>query len=864
MVAGKLDELDKLRETLKASGYKCARVNVPYAYHTEAMAPILDELTTIASEVKLSAPALPIISNARGAVVRPGDSSIFTAQYFAHHCGEPVKFEQGIHDLRTGHDFDCPCTYIEIGPHPTTLSMLRYSSHLGQADAYLPSLKKNSGDWSTLDRSLAELYCSSSAVNWRKVFADCAPGARLIDLPAYPFAKTHFYVPYTEKSAGRNVETPPTPLSTRFKLLGACLSLPPPESSEPALFETPIDHLSDLIEGHKVAEFGLCPASVYIEMAMAATQLLLEHFGYSPADQPISVSGMAFPSPLVYAKDIPKIIRISVSLTGAESRRAGTFGVSSFVAGSTEMQSHCSGTVSVSAASSTKEKLSFSSTMVDRRRHAVLAGDGSKRAETFRTRMLYDVIFSRIVSYSPMYHAIKSISLDSNGVDAFAVMQLPTDTVSGGFMVNPVFTDALLHAAGFVLNCSVGKNEAFICSQVDKIKILPELIKTEAQYGVYCNIGFLSETLAIADAYAFELGRPEVTIVAHIKRMRFRKLRLSTFKSVLSLAASQPEQPHRPQPAIRDLQTPSRSNPTRQSSHSKARPAPLPQLEVRPDVKRVKNVMATVLGMQPQDLSEDDDLERLGLDSLTSIEARHALCSAFSITLPENLFNTCKTMRQVCSAVYFSLQPTELPPTPVTARSDTSLYDREILKVPDTLQTSYTEQLRTILASVLGIAVQDLGVDQDLERLGLDSLMSIEAQHAISTTLDIKLPDNLFASCKTIRDLGSSIDASQYGPGSAFGFATKTTSFGTEINPVRLQFDESSDAPPLFLIHDGSGIAKCYGRLSSVGRTVWGIHNPKFPTGEKWEGGLVAMAEHYAALIRSKLSTGQGCIVGGT
>ena len=67
----------------------------------------------------------------------------------------------------------------------------------------------------------------------------------------------------------------------------------------------------------------------------------------------------------------------------------------------------------------------------------------------------------------------------------------------------------------------------------------------------------------------------------------------------------------------------------------------------------------------------------------------------------------------------------------------------------------------------------------------------------------------------------------------------------------------------MFLIHDGSGIAHCYGRIAPLGRAVWGVHNPKFSTGESWSGGLFEMAAHYAGLIKRELEPGQGCVVGG-
>ncbi|KAI0685572.1 beta-ketoacyl synthase [Cytidiella melzeri] len=862
VMAGKLGQLGDLQATLKASHRKCTRVKVPYAYHTSAMTPVLDSLTVLANEVALRPPSIPIISNVHGTVVCPGDASVFTAEYFARHCGEPVRFEQGIRNLRGLPDFDGACTWLEMGPHPTTLPMLRAGT-ISTGATFLASLRKNTDDWQTLSETLSAIYTLPNTLQWRAVFADIVPDARLVDLPPYPFSKTRFWVPYEEEASAPVPEVRPSPLTTRFTLLGSCMSLPALGSSDTAVFETPISKLSHLIEGHTVSGYGLCPASVYIEMACAASELVLDHLGQKVSESVVTTSEINFSNPLVYAQAVPRIVRTSVSLTGSGQKLSGTFTISSYVSDPNVLQAHCSGSVQVSDPSSIRTKLESSSTTVDRRRRAVEANGFTKHVECFHTRMIYEVIFSRIVAYSSSYHTIQKIDIDPNGVDAFAVMRLPRDTFAGSFTVHPVFTDTLLHAAGFVINCNVKQNEAFICSQVDKVKILPSLLKPEAQYGVYCNIGFMSDTLAIADAYAFELGKADVVIVAHVKRMRFRKLRLSGFTALL-LAAASPSSAASPtvihHPSHVSSREPATSCAAEAVPSSKPRLGSLVALDTRSELGRIKDVMASVLGLQSQQLSEDEDLERLGLDSLTSIEAHHTLCAVLKVNLPEDLFATCRSVRDIKSAMTFASTTAGLPPTPVTAHSETALADaasdRFVVAEANDLHDPL-RQVVDIMASVLGIAVDELSVSEDLERLGMDSLMSIEAHHAICAALKVTLPDDLFMSCKTIQEVQRAIEASR-----PVLTPAKPMSFGTEVNPVRFQTG-AADAAPLFLIHDGSGIAHCYGRLSPLGRSVWGIHNPKFSTGEGWAGGLLEMAVHYAGLILDKLVRGQRCVVGG-
>ncbi|EKM53814.1 uncharacterized protein PHACADRAFT_198231 [Phanerochaete carnosa HHB-10118-sp] len=86
-IAGGLAQLDKLQTELKASGRKCARVNVPCGYHSSAMNPVLDHITALASTVKLNDPTSTAPSSPPETPLSPLPST------FARHCGEPVNFE---------------------------------------------------------------------------------------------------------------------------------------------------------------------------------------------------------------------------------------------------------------------------------------------------------------------------------------------------------------------------------------------------------------------------------------------------------------------------------------------------------------------------------------------------------------------------------------------------------------------------------------------------------------------------------------------------------------------------------------------------------------------------------------------------
>ncbi|KAH8088988.1 ketoacyl-synt-domain-containing protein [Cristinia sonorae] len=857
VVAGINSQLQDLQKELKNGGTKCVVVNVPFAFHSDAMTPIVGDLINLARSVALSPPRIPVLSNVHGCMVSAGDGSIFNAEYFARHCRDPVRFEQCIQDLLIHPDFAAVTSWIELGPHPTTLPMLRSMPSTSQQSLYLPTLRKNTDDWQNLSTSLASLYCARSSIQWRKVFADLCPGAGLTDAPAYPFADTRYWVAFEEEAAKEILPEAVAPAAPKFSLIDGCVSLPPSGSDSPAIFQTSISTVAHLIEGHKVSGFGLCPASVYIEMASAAAQIVLENAGSVSSGSLVKLGDITFSNPLVYSPDVHRTIRIEINLSAPGNQHTGMFEISSYPDDQPTMcQTHCSGVFDKGSVAASTSKLAMSSTMVQRRRRTVTS---NLESETFHTRTAYNVIFSRIVAYSPLYHTMKTITVDSDGNDAYAVVKLPPQATSGDHVVNPIFMDTLLHAAGFLINLNAGTNEAFICAQVDKINVIPDLVKNDATYGVYCSIGMLSETMAVADAYAVDLDQG--TVVAHMKRLHFRRLRTAGFKSLLSSAVSRSTV----LPSASGVATPA----SVESGITLLEDSPSNISDTSALMEKLKETMGSVLDLSPKVLGEDQELERLGLDSLTSIEAHHALCTGLNISLPDNLFVAAKSIRDLfeivsrCTAsqaLRAEIKATLFPKT-ITAHPSTPT--SEIIINPPHIQTSsaVASTIKSTMASVLDMPAHELRDDVDLERLGLDSLMSIEAHHTLCSALNMNLPADILLTCKTIRDLQAAISPTPT-PIPPQPTVTAPETFGTEINPIPIQTTDRMGLAPLFLIHDGGGLASQYKKLGALDRPVFGIHNPKFATGGHWEGGIVEMAAHYAGLIKQQLS-GTECLLGG-
>lgn len=838
VVAGPLEQIDVLRAHLKENALaKCVKLDVPYGYHSAAMDPILGPLTALAATIKISPPTIPTGSNVLGRIVGTGD---IDAEYFAKHARQTVRFAEEIQQIALLPGFEGTVRYVEVGPQPISLPMVRATLGAAAADAqFLPSMHKTKDAWVSLSDSLGGLFLSGFPAKWREVFAGSL--ARCVDIPSYPFEDKDFWVNYKEptpaSAAARTVTDPPRApdsMSTGYAMLAACLQLP--GEGVDGIFETPIAQLAGFISGHQVGGAALCPASVYHELAMSAAA-----FGvHATAAALNTLSGVRYSHPLVYNPASPVTVRVTLkldSLTGDSS-----FTIASYADSPAAAQLHCAGELKQSPRAGIEHKFSRRALKLDRKKRAIFASDGFHGPETIHTRMLYEVVFPRVVSYSKQYQTVKSMTIDQTGTEGFAVVQMPAGGSGGGkYVVHPVFMDTLLHAAGFIANSAVTAEDACICNEVGQAKILYDEINYEDTFGVFCSIVYLAnESTYSADAYAVNAAGK---IVGAVKGMSFKKVKLAKFRSHLAhtLGKTQMSPP-----------VPARiSAPAAAHTHTQTRthtPPPAPDVDVAAQVARC---IADVCGVSTDTVTSTTEMTALGVDSLMIFEIADQLKARFShVSIDSSELAACLTVHDLETII-----SQRLPAAAATAAPAPPLPQGPVAAHTPPPSPPYAEptvlDVKGFLETILGVAAHDMHANTDLDSLGLDSLTSIEVLHALKQSIGIDIAPDAFGLCKTIRDFEALI-ATLIPPPSAPSPDTAEIQKMLQMtsNPVALHTAPSSSAAPLFLIHDGSGLCTHYQRLSPCGRSAWGIYNPRFFATQQWAGGLPEMAAAYAAEIQ--------------
>ena len=782
VVSGPIPQIKAFKVHLDAEVHcKNVFLSVPFGYHSSAMEPLLQDLTAVASRITIKAPTIPIVSNVFGDVVVPGDDTVFNVAYFARHCAEPVQFDKGIRYLVSRAEFSKVDAWLEIGPHTATLPMLKANASLAKDTLLLGSLKKQQSAWSMLATSAAQLYLTSIPVQWRQAFSHV--DVTCIDLPSYPFARNKFWVAFKESETvapAPIIQVTPTPtnLIHEFKMLNSWAQYPSKANGNVAIFETPIGDLAGSIRGHAVGGMPLCPASVYVEQVLAGIELAKRHLGFRLDGQHPVLRKIEFSKPLVYDESVARIVTTSVSLKDDR----GVFSVSSRF-GNSEESVHVHGEYRFQTVSETANKFNRVFPIVSRQISAVQEPRGGELPEVFSTRTAYEVIFPRVVDYSKEYHTMQSLTVDPSGMEGVASVKLPVDHDKGSYIAHPVFMDTLLHVAGFVANMQGGINDAYICSEVGTVKVIPELIDNNASYTVYINNSWVeSEGVTIAEAYAVLDSNPR-RIIAHLKGMHFRLLRLNSLKKGLAHAAGKTPQ------AVKSRVVPTTA------SRVTAAPIPVTATLKTPSVDvsgEIIKVVAETCDISAASVDVNTDLGSLGVDSLMSIEIFGKLQALFpSVELDAHALSHCENVSGIIGEVSKLFK--DLPAAQFPSASAISPAVTSATSIPASSAIDVAAIVSRIVSDTCDISLSAIGLDTDLNSLGVDSLMSIEIFGKLEESFpNVALDATALSHCRSISDIVKHIPVSSSPPSETSVFSSPRTLVAVEEKlpePPRLVVD---------------------------------------------------------------------------
>ncbi|KAI0506403.1 hypothetical protein F5B22DRAFT_660324 [Xylaria bambusicola] len=644
VVGGLTTELCKLEDGAKSKGVATKLLEMPHAFHCSHMERIWEPLQKVASKVSFFPPRIPVASTVTGKIVT--QESIFNANYIAHHARHPVKFSHALKSIELFLESDkASPVWIDIGPSSTCLALLRqtldaHPSHL------LSSLRKSESNWKTLATSVGKAYASGLKVDWAEFHRPFVHSLKLLDLPTYAFNLKTYWQPYTTATAsaagidmsGRGQRPYQfTPTATIQKIQHQEISSEMVDVTFISSLSDP--RLRDAIRSHRIEGSCICPTSVYVDMAFTAAAYVHEIVRTEKNKSLGSLKGLKLLKPFVLSEGSgEQVIEIRVvaekennwDASVSFSSEDGSHGSCDVPSNTSCMEHESEGNEAIAKA------LSRSANLID------MEGDLHTQVDHLHRRMFYK-LYDTVVTYSDRYQGIMQawspeVPKDSKIQEIVAEVKL-TATPDGevdAFTLSPYHNDALVHAAGFMLNIQAsddGPDTLYFSVGASSITILAQLSDNKT-YQSYCRTVEVTKGEILANVYIFA----ENKLVGIVTDLMFRRMKRAILRNMLHAARrdeSPPTPDHAQKPALQ-LDVDVHESPTPRPTNAKC--------------NMVDSFISTLVeeaGVDPEDVKDNVSLSELGVDSLMAMAIIQKLKMKTGYVLPMTTFAELYTIRDV-------------------------------------------------------------------------------------------------------------------------------------------------------------------------------------------------------------------------
>ncbi|MEN8444208.1 MAG: beta-ketoacyl synthase N-terminal-like domain-containing protein, partial [Cyanobacteria bacterium J06555_13] len=194
VVSGTEDAIASLQTRLEEKDIGCHLLHTSHAFHSPAMDPMLSPFIEALSQVQLSPPTIPFISNVTGTWITADEAT--DPAYWGRQIRQPVRFSEGIKTLST---LPNPI-FLEVGPGDTLTKLTRQhfpdTSHT--AINSLPHPKSSATDNLQILSAAGQLWSAGVNLDWESFHGERT--YRRIPLPTYPFERQRYWVEFNGQS----------------------------------------------------------------------------------------------------------------------------------------------------------------------------------------------------------------------------------------------------------------------------------------------------------------------------------------------------------------------------------------------------------------------------------------------------------------------------------------------------------------------------------------------------------------------------------------------------------------------------------------------------------------------------------------
>jgi len=925
VLCGTVEVVESTSQLLADKGFKATKLNVPFAFHSAQVEPILEKFKDVAASIVFSQPKVPVMSPLTGEVIR--EAGIINAEYLARHARETVNIWTALNAGKEGKIFDEKTTWLEIGAHPVCSGMVK--STLGGAPCTAGSLRRNEDPWKTLSNTIATLHQAGVAFDFNEYHKQFQSAHELLTLPTYSFDSKKYWLDYhnnwtltkgeaLQAAAPKAIEAAPVEAVSKLSTT-SCHKIVREElhaNSGTVVIQSDLNDpkLKAVLAGHQVNGSPLCPSSLYADQAMTAADYLYQQLRPNMDTPGLNVCAVEVTKTLIPQFPPPAAgqhLQIE-STADLEINQVEVKFRTVTADGSKVYTEHAVAIVKYEDVNTWKEEWGRVQYMVQTQIDLLKQKLETGAAHKVLRGMAYK-LFKALVNYADNYRGMEEVILDGKTTEATAQVQFQTTAADGDFFCSPYWIDSLAHLSGFIVNASDhldSDNSVYISHGWNSVKFAKKF-SPEKKYRSYVRMQPAPGNISVGDVYIME-GEEIVGVVLGLK---FQNIPRRAFNIMM------PPPGAKAAPAIKPVavkSSPKAIAAAPVKSQPKAKPAAkAPKAKtVKPSnsgvTPKVMKIIAEETDVDMSELVEEAAFENLGVDSLLSLTISARFREELDMDIPSTLFTDCATVGELKKhfAQYdgdvviveddASSDTTDEPSDastpyeraggstpPSSAPSDDGIDSGMDIKVTTQVIEGEASLARKLVAEEMGVDVSEITDDLDLTDIGMDSLMSLTILGSMREQTGRDLPADFLTVNVTIKDIETALGMRPQPKKEKVQVTAKITGKASvnapqlaevnmklaqaidisglpAANSVLLQGNPKIATKKFFLVPDGSGSATSYISIPNISpdMAVYGLNCPFMKCPEKWQCGVEGVSALYLQEIKRRQPEGP-YIIGG-
>jgi naphtho-gamma-pyrone polyketide synthase len=512
-ISGPREAIQHLSKLLRDKNIDVVPLDVPYAFHSTQVDPILDEYEDLANCVHFQKPAVPYMSPLLSEIVTA--LGIINASYLVRATRQCVNFQGAINAARETKIVNDSTIWLELGTHPACSGMVKQT--IGPHVVTAPTLRKDGHTWKVIAGVLDVLYHAGIDVQWSQFHHGFPAAQRVVALPSYKWSLQRYWIQYRHNFCLTKGDDPLTFVSKNPPLLPPTNPVKSLSSSVHRIIEENTStevatmlvesdlhdtRMAPIVSGHKVNTAMLCPSSLYADMAFTVAKRMLKANDMLHEKTGLDCGTMNIKRPLIMHPDaISQLLRVSAEAKWLKSEIYLTF--FSVDANARTLSEHATCTVKVVENQGWLNEWKRNAYLISSRISSICEAVDRGSAHKLKRGLAYK-LFSSLVDYSREYQGMEQVILDSESLEATAQVKFQVD--QQGFDWHPCWIDSLGHIAGFIMNGNeniYAKDQVFINHGWDAMRCC-KMVEYGKTYTTYNRMQLEAGTMYVGDTYVFD------------------------------------------------------------------------------------------------------------------------------------------------------------------------------------------------------------------------------------------------------------------------------------------------------------------------------------------------------------------------